>query len=105
MNDSERLECLQSLPADTLLKGVVVGFTVNVDGDFAPNDAIVPLNVEETILKGNYDEGLNLLIGSNTEEGLLLTAPTYLDPRYESRIKSIYYCKNFEIYTNNLRHL
>ena len=53
LNYIEKLECLQSLPADTLLKGVVVGFTVNVDGDFAPNDAIVPVNVEETILKGN----------------------------------------------------
>ena len=66
-----------------MLKGIPVGFTVNVDGDFAPNDAVVPIPVEKSVLNGNYDENLDLLIGSNTEEGLLLSFPAYLDPRYE----------------------
>ena len=80
---SEQLECLQNIPAETLLKGIMVGFTVNVDGEFAPNDAVVPISVEKTILNGNYDNNLDLLIGSNTEEGLLLSFPAYLDPRYK----------------------
>ena len=79
---NEQLECLQNIPAETLLKGIPVGFTVNVDGEFAPNDAVVPISVEETVLNGNYDKSLDLFIGSNTEEGLLFSFPAYLDPRY-----------------------
>ena len=83
LDSSEQLECLQNIPSETMLKGIPVGFTVNVDGEFAPNDAIVPISVEKSVLNGNYDENLDLLIGSNTEEGLLLSFPAYLDPRYK----------------------
>jgi hypothetical protein len=79
---NKQLDCLQHLPSETLLKGAMIGFTVSVDGEFAPKDAVVPVSCEETVLKGNYDENINLMIGSNTEEGLLMTYPAYLDPRF-----------------------
>ena len=60
----------------------MLGFTVNVDGEFATTDAVVPTACEQTILEGNYNPNIDLLIGSNTEEGLLITYPAYLDPRY-----------------------
>ena len=78
---NEQLDCLQHVSSEDLLKGVMIGFAVNVDGEFSPKDAVVPLPCEETVLKGNYDENIDLLIGSNTEEGLLMTYPAYLDPR------------------------
>ena len=81
LNDENQLECLQNVPADDILAGVYFGFTVNVDGEFAPFDAVVPVTCEETVLNGNYDANIELLIGANTEEGLLMTYPAYLDPR------------------------
>ena len=68
----------------------MLGFTVNVDGEFATTDAVVPTACEQTILEGNYNPNIDLLIGSNTEEGLLITYPAYLDPRYILSFFSLY---------------
>ena len=86
LTPNEQLDCLQHVPSDTLEKGIMIGFTVNVDGEYCPKDAVVPVSCEETVLKGNYDENIDLLIGSNTEEGLLMTYPAYLDPRFVTAV-------------------
>ena len=79
----EQLACLQSIPAEEIVAGAMIGFAVNVDGEFAHSDAVVPTRIEDTILNGDYDDQIDLLIGSNTEEGLLMTYPVYLEPRLE----------------------
>ena len=80
---AEQLTCLQSIPAEEIVAGAMIGFTVNVDGQFALSDAVVPTRVEDAILNGDYDDQIDLLIGSNSDEGLLMTYPVYLEPRLE----------------------
>ena len=77
------MACLQSITEEELVAGAMIGFTVNVDGEFAHSDAVVPTRIEDTILNGDYDDQIDLLIGSNTDEGLLMTYPVYLEPRLE----------------------
>ena len=79
----------------------MLGFTVNVDGEFATTDAVVPTACEQTILEGNYNPNIDLLIGSNTEEGLLITYPAYLDPRY---ILSFFLCIRYRL-KNSTKHI
>ena len=83
----EQLACLQNIPAEEIVAGAMIGFAVNVDGQFAHSDAVVPTRIEDTILNGDYDDQIDLLIGSNTDEGLLMTYPAYLEPRLEVAIK------------------
>ena len=83
LTPAEQLACLQNIPAEEIVAGAMIGFAVNVDGEFAQNDAVVPTRIEDTILNGDYDDQIDLLIGSNTEEGLLMTCPVYLEPRLE----------------------
>ena len=79
--EEEQLNCLQNVSPKDILDSWYIGFSVNVDGEFAPEDAVVPIRCEQTVMAGEYDSNIDLLIGTNTEEGLLMTYPAYLDPR------------------------
>jgi len=77
-----RLECLQKLSVETfvrLTQVIGVNLKPNEDGDYA-EDPFLPLSPMDALRSGNYQTGIPVIIGSNEDDGLILTTPLTTDP-------------------------
>ena len=77
-----RLECLQGLSMEKFVKlNQVIGVNLkpNEDIDYA-EEPFLPMSPMEALRTGNYQTNIPVMIGTNEDDGLILTTPLQTDP-------------------------
>ena len=77
-----RLECLQGLSMEKFVKlNQVIGVNLkpNEDIDYA-EEPFLPMSPMEALRTGNYQTDIPVMIGTNEDDGLILTTPLQTDP-------------------------
>jgi len=77
-----RLECLQGLSFEKFVRlSQVIGINLkpNEDIDYA-EEPFMPMSPMEALRTGNYQKGVSVMIGTNEDDGLILTTPLKTDP-------------------------
>ena len=73
------LECLQGKEAVELLRSKPLTNFAMVDSDFT-SDPFLPLDAEELFKNGDFDTNLEILIGTNSDEGIMFVFDQLADP-------------------------
>ena len=77
----EKLECLQAVQVDDLLKSVdrtgPVGSQAVIDSFLPPQDQFLPQSAKMMMVMGMYNQDVDILLGCNKDEGLIFTTPIY----------------------------
>jgi len=80
--EDRRLECLQSLDVEKFVRlnsALGVNLKPNEDAEYALNP-FLPMSPMEALRTGNYNKNVTVIIGSNEDDGLILTTPLTTDP-------------------------
>merc|ERR1712110_107512 len=78
-----RLECLQGVEVEKLVRlnqALGVNLKPNEDLDDAGAGAMLPMSPMEALRTGSYHQNVTVMIGSNENDGLILTTPLTTDP-------------------------
>ena len=104
-----RLECLQSLDVEKFVRlnsALGVNLKPNEDAEYALNP-FLPMSPMEALRTGNYNKNVTVIIGSNEDDGLILTTPLTTDPalyilyRYTLLVSSSrFWCRGTSINNN-----
>jgi len=82
LGGERRLQCLQGLSFEKFVRlnqAIGVNLKPNEDIDYA-DDPFMPMSPMEALRSGNYLTGIPVIIGTNEDDGLILTTPLKTDP-------------------------
>ena len=79
-----RLDCLQGLSLERFVRlSSVIGINLkpNEDYDYAA-EPFMPMSPMEALRSGNYLKDVTVMVGTNEDDGLILTTPLVTDPSF-----------------------
>jgi len=82
LGGERRLECLQGLSVEKFVRlnqAIGVNLKPNEDIDYA-DEPFLPMSPMDALRSGNYMTDIQVMIGTNEDDGLILTTPLKTDP-------------------------
>ena len=82
------LECMQGKEAVELLRSIPLINSAVIDSDFT-SEPFLPADAKELYSNGNFDTNLEILIGTNSDEGIMVVLDQLADPNKWQDLKNL----------------